>query len=154
MSAFIISINPSFTSEYRIKIETRVSSREEEVVGVLSFFPSREPSPHLRTHCHCLNCSMMMMNLQTLASLLVMYIVSIWKKAQTNPHQLSLKVTCGPFCGWNLQNLVQVVLTLKKAWVDPHQLNLEVTCLPFCDWNHQDHFSIWLPLTSLECQWV
>ena len=100
------------------------------------------------------NCSMMMMNLQTLASLLVVQIISIWKKAEMNLHQLSLKATCGPFHGWNLQNLVQVVSTLKKAWVDPQQLNLEVTCLPFCNWNHQDHFSIWLPLTSLECQQV
>ena len=107
---------------------------------VLSFFPLMEP-PHLRTHCHCSNCSMMM-NLQTQASLFVVQIVLIWKKAQTNPPQLSLKVTCGPFCGWNLQNLAQVVSTLRKAWV---------TCLLYCDWNHWDHFLIWLPLTSLEC---
>ena len=124
------------------------------MVEVLSSFPLREPSPHLRTHCHCSNCLMMMMNLQTLALLLAVLIILILKKAQMNPHQLSLEVTCGPFHGWNLQTLVQVVSTLKKAWVDPHQLNLEVTCLPFCEWNHQDHFLIWLPLTSLECQWL
>ena len=97
------------------------------------FFPLME-LPHPRTHCHCSNCSMMMMNIQTLASLFVVQIVLIWKKAQMNPHQLSLKVTCGPSHGWKLQNLAQVILTLKKVWVDPHQLNLEVTCLPFRDW--------------------
>ena len=96
----------------------------------------------------------MMMNLQTLALLFVVQIVSIWKKAQMNPHQLSLEATCGPFCSWNLQNLAQVISTLKKAWVDPHQLNLEVTYLTFCNQNHQDHFLIWLPPTSLECQRV
>ena len=38
-------------------------------------------------------------DLQTLASLLVVQIVLIWKKAQMNPHQLSLEATCGPFHG-------------------------------------------------------
>ena len=60
-----------------------------------------------------------MMDLQTLALLFVVQIVLIWKKAQMITPQLSLKVTCGPFCGCNMQNLAQVILTLKKAWVDP-----------------------------------
>ena len=143
-------VDHSFTSGCEIWIETLstypwngvgikicLSSWVVEVGEVLSFFPLMEPH-HLRTHCHC----SMMMNLQTLASLFVVQIVVVVKKVQTNPPKLSLEVTCGPFCGWNLQHLVQVASTLKKAWV---------TYLPFCDWNHQDHFLIWLSLTSFEC---
>ena len=95
-------IDHSFVSEYKIwikilnvyplsgvEIKTCVSSWAEGVVEVPSSFPLRGPSPHLRTHCHCLSCSMMM-NLQTLASLLVVQIALTWRKALVNPHQLSL----------------------------------------------------------------
>ena len=67
-----------------VEIETCVSSWEEGVVEVLSSFPLRGPSLCLRTHCHCLNC-LMMMNLQTLASMLVMQIALTWRKALVNP---------------------------------------------------------------------
>ena len=101
-----------------MEIETCVSSWDE-VVEVLSSFSLGGPSPHLRTHCHCLN-SLMMMNLQTLAS----------------------------------SPVVQIALTWRKAQVNFHQLSLEVICEPFCDWNLWDHFSILLPPTSLEFQWL
>ena len=86
---------------------------------VPSSFPLRGHSPHLRTHCYCLSC-LMMMNLQTLASLPVVQIALTWRKAQANLHQLCLEVICESFCNWNPWDHFLILLSstsLEFQWV-------------------------------------